>query len=556
MTNMKTIRKSNYLDEENMDQNDFTYNLKKLQNKTNMDKMKTYNNLKIYKTNYKIGGQKIDQQDNPQIENQNKETNNYKKTINIINSHISSKYKIYTDDQSSSLSEEKKTECTTQSNYESDQANNFDMNNGNQSFIDNLSLIEDGQNGCRNSRIVNKDDDYYFQIESSLRQHSLNKRHPQQILFKQQKQRSNSFPTTENTTERKNMNVNQVLKKKKKKISKQNKQQIQSLNDSKQQKNIKQLTEQQQQHLKRKDEQVNELNNIFEKFKICDEEYNEEPNNKNNSNQIFLHQNSTDNNQQEGINSFHTLENSQVINKNLNGFSEQNDKLYLEYEEIEEQYIQVKDSQQDTEKDNNQSNNLFIMQITNNSQILANVQEAAKYQRISPIRYEGEAHLHDPYIPAPQILKPPAPRQDKNDDDITDFPTYKNVPIMESIPYREGQYRPPSIPFIGGFYPYNMYLQQGKVYSWCACGISQNSPWCDSLCNYTVTRNRPVQFNVSTAGYYKICTCKFSADAPFCNGTHKLLVRYHHQTHRGFAEIQGEIFFFVGWAYILWNFYT
>lgn len=50
------------------------------------------------------------------------------------------------------------------------------------------------------------------------------------------------------------------------------------------------------------------------------------------------------------------------------------------------------------------------------------LKKALRYQRISPIRYEGEAHLKDPYTPPPQILKPPAPRAEKKEDDITDFP--------------------------------------------------------------------------------------------------------------------------------------
>ena len=109
---------------------------------------------------------------------------------------------------------------------------------------------------------------------------------------------------------------------------------------------------------------------------------------------------------------------------------------------------------------------------------------------------------------------------------------------------------------IAGFFPYNCYLQQGKVYSWCSCGISLANPWCDGLCNAVVTRNRPVVFNVSESGYYKLCNCKFSANAPFCNGTHRKMVRYHHASHRGFYEIWGYGAFILGWAYMGWNYYT
>ena len=80
------------------------------------------------------------------------------------------------------------------------------------------------------------------------------------------------------------------------------------------------------------------------------------------------------------------------------------------------------------------------------------LRKAANYKRIGTVLIEGEAHLRDPLMPPPQILKPnpnsnsasPSP------DDVTDFPAYKTIPIPESIPYREGKYRPPSIPLTTG----------------------------------------------------------------------------------------------------------
>lgn len=49
-----------------------------------------------------------------------------------------------------------------------------------------------------------------------------------------------------------------------------------------------------------------------------------------------------------------------------------------------------------------------------------------------------------------------------------------------------------------------MYLQQGKVYSWCSCGASSIGTWCDGICNNIPTRARPVSFNVSESGYFKV----------------------------------------------------
>ena len=43
------------------------------------------------------------------------------------------------------------------------------------------------------------------------------------------------------------------------------------------------------------------------------------------------------------------------------------------------------------------------------------------------------------------------------------------IPMPEFIPYPEGKYRPASIPYTAGYYPYNMYLQKGKVINQYKC---------------------------------------------------------------------------------------
>ncbi len=63
------------------------------------------------------------------------------------------------------------------------------------------------------------------------------------------------------------------------------------------------------------------------------------------------------------------------------------------------------------------------------------LKKAAKYRIISPILVEGEAHLKDPFIQPPLILKPNAETKTPSPDDVSDFPRYKNVPIPENIPY-------------------------------------------------------------------------------------------------------------------------
>jgi hypothetical protein len=64
------------------------------------------------------------------------------------------------------------------------------------------------------------------------------------------------------------------------------------------------------------------------------------------------------------------------------------------------------------------------------------LRKAANYRRVSTILVEEEAHLKDPLMPPPQLLKPPPANHAPTPDDITDFPAYKTIPIPESIPYR------------------------------------------------------------------------------------------------------------------------
>jgi len=94
---------------------------------------------------------------------------------------------------------------------------------------------------------------------------------------------------------------------------------------------------------------------------------------------------------------------------------------------------------------------LFGSSIHNILSIMASIlRKAANYKRINSVLVEGEAHLRDPLMPPPKILTPPTTTRDPSPDDVTDFPAYKTIPIPESIPYREGKYRPPSIPLITG----------------------------------------------------------------------------------------------------------
>lgn len=184
------------------------------------------------------------------------------------------------------------------------------------------------------------------------------------------------------------------------------------------------------------------------------------------------------------------------------------------------------------------------------------MQKAKNYKIVPRKLYGKPAHQSDIFTPPPRILKPSLVSLTPGPLDVSDFPREQTVPIPEGIPYNEGNYRPASIPLHSGFFPYNVFLQQGKLYWYCTCGISYNNPFCDWSCNKIPTRNRPIYFNVNQSGYYKLCTCKVSADSPFCDGSHRRLVKFYASSFRGFYEFFGIALYGLGWVYYLWNFYT
>ena len=59
---------------------------------------------------------------------------------------------------------------------------------------------------------------------------------------------------------------------------------------------------------------------------------------------------------------------------------------------------------------------------------------------------------------------------------------------------------------------YIVEVQEGKKYFWCACGLSQNQPFCDGSHKST---------GFSKKVYF--CGCKHSNKKPLCDGTHNKL---------------------------------
>ncbi len=69
--------------------------------------------------------------------------------------------------------------------------------------------------------------------------------------------------------------------------------------------------------------------------------------------------------------------------------------------------------------------------------------------------------------------------------------------------------------------PYEVEVEAGKIYSWCACGMSANQPFCDG--SHKGSEFTPVKFEAAETKTVYLCGCKHTGGRPFCDGTHSQL---------------------------------
>ncbi|MBI1867498.1 MAG: CDGSH iron-sulfur domain-containing protein [Methylocystis sp.] len=64
-------------------------------------------------------------------------------------------------------------------------------------------------------------------------------------------------------------------------------------------------------------------------------------------------------------------------------------------------------------------------------------------------------------------------------------------------------------------------VEAGKTYYWCACGKSENQPFCDGA--HLDTGIMPIAYKAEATGKAFFCGCKATNSEPLCDGTHKSL---------------------------------
>lgn len=62
---------------------------------------------------------------------------------------------------------------------------------------------------------------------------------------------------------------------------------------------------------------------------------------------------------------------------------------------------------------------------------------------------------------------------------------------------------------------------EAKRYFWCACGLSENQPYCDG--SHKGTEFKPLKVELDEAKKVAWCGCKMSQNKPFCDGSHRHL---------------------------------
>jgi CDGSH-type Zn-finger protein len=66
--------------------------------------------------------------------------------------------------------------------------------------------------------------------------------------------------------------------------------------------------------------------------------------------------------------------------------------------------------------------------------------------------------------------------------------------------------------------PYTVNVEKGKTYYWCACGLSDNQPFCSGA--HKSISFTPVAFTAEETKQVFLCGCKRTKKPPFCDGSH------------------------------------
>lgn len=67
--------------------------------------------------------------------------------------------------------------------------------------------------------------------------------------------------------------------------------------------------------------------------------------------------------------------------------------------------------------------------------------------------------------------------------------------------------------------PYDIEVESGKKYYWCACGKSARQPFCDG--SHKGSEFSPLEYVAEKSEKVFFCGCKATGRQPLCDGSHK-----------------------------------
>ena len=76
-------------------------------------------------------------------------------------------------------------------------------------------------------------------------------------------------------------------------------------------------------------------------------------------------------------------------------------------------------------------------------------------------------------------------------------------------------------PVIAQKSPYEVEVEEGQTYFWCACGKSAKQPFCDG--SHQDTEFLPKKYEAQESKTIFFCGCKNSSTKPLCDGSHTKL---------------------------------
>ena len=76
-------------------------------------------------------------------------------------------------------------------------------------------------------------------------------------------------------------------------------------------------------------------------------------------------------------------------------------------------------------------------------------------------------------------------------------------------------------PVVAQTAPYEVQVEAGKSYFWCACGKSKTQPFCDG--SHKGSEFTPVAYKAEASRNVFFCGCKNTKNSPMCDGSHNAL---------------------------------